>query len=276
MRKLYNSIRSFFSVLTEDEITVYSAYASYYMVISFVPFLMIFLMIAGYFVNITAADFTNFIGHNLPKSVVSFISYIIDEILLADSVSLISIPAVTLVWTASRSVVAIAKGLDSVYKVKERRSFIKINIYGIFYTVIFFAAILFSLILMVFGNLIADAIGTIFPVAINILNLILSARGIISLVVLTALFVCIYTFVPGKKLKFLKQLPGAIFSASGWMIFSLLFSIYVDNFDNRSYLYGSLTALVIFMLWVYFCMIIMFLGGEVNYFLMREKGEIDK
>ena len=52
-----------------------------------------------------------------------------------------------------------------------------------------------------------------------------------------------------------------------------LFSVYIDNFSNKSYLYGSLTALVIMMLWIYFCMIFIFLGGELNYFLMREKNE---
>lgn len=275
MRKVYGFLKSFFGVLSRDNITVYSAYAAFYMVISFVPFLMMFLMIAGYFVNISPADFGNFVGNNIPKSVVSIISYMIEEILNADSVSLISIPVITLLWTASRSVVAIAKGLDCVYKIEEKRGFIKLNIYGLFYTLIFFVAILFSLIIMVFGNLIANALSVVFPFAIELIESVLSARAIVSIVVLTCFFMCVYKFVPGRKLKLIRQFPGAVFSASGWMIFSLIFSIYVDNFSDKSYVYGSLAALIIFMLWIYFCMIILFLGGEINYFLMREKGEVD-
>lgn len=276
LRKVYGYIKSFFSVLSKDNITVYSAYAAFYMVISFVPFLIMFLMISGYFVNISSTDFTDFVGNNIPQSVVSFISYMIDEILHSDNASLISIPAITLLWTASRSVVAIAKGLDCVYKLEEKRGFVKLNIYGLFYTFIFFVAILSSLIIMVFGNLIANTLGMFFPFAIELIESFLSARAIVSIIVLTGFFMCVYKFVPGRKLKFLKQLPGAVFAASGWMIFSLIFSIYVDNFSNKSYVYGSLTALIIFMLWIYFCMVIMFLGGEINYFLMREKGEVDK
>lgn len=276
MRKIYETAKSFFSVLGDDNVTVYSAYAAFYMIISFVPFLMMFLMISGHFVSISPSDFAAFAGRHLPKEVVGIISTMIDEILHSNSVSLISIPVITLIWTASRSVVAIAKGLDSVYKIEEKRGFIKLNLYGIFYTFIFFVAILFSLILMVFGNLIANALGVVFPFAVEIINVVLSARGIISIVVLTLFFLCVYKFIPGRKLKLFQQLPGAIFTASGWMIFSLIFSIYVDNFYNKSYVYGSLTAIIIFMLWIYFCMIILMLGGEVNYFLMREKSKVDK
>lgn len=275
MRKLYELVKSFFSTLSRDNITVYSAYAAFYMVISFVPLLIVFLMIVGRFITVSPSAFVEFAGHSLPKGVIDIISTMIEEILTSYSVSLISIPAIALLWTASRSVVAIAKGMDCVYKLDTQRSFIKLNLYGLFYTFVFFAAILFSLIIMVFGNIIADAVGTFFPFAVNIIEWILSARGIISLVVLTFLFMCIYKFIPGRKLKFLSQFPGAVFSASGWMIFSLVFSIYVDNFSDKSYVYGSLTAIIVFMLWIYFCMFIMFLGGEINYLIMQEKGEID-
>lgn len=275
MRKLYEFLKSFFLTLSKDNITVYSAYAAFYMVISFVPLLIMFLMITGRFINISPSDFTEFIGTTLPKGVLNIITTVVDEILTSTTVSVISIPAITLLWTASRSVVAIARGLDSVYKIKEKRSFIKLNAYGIFYTFMFFVAILFSLIIMVFGNLIANTLGMVFPFAINIIEKLLSARGIVSLVVLTFFFMCIYKFIPGRKLKFFSQFPGAVFSAAGWMIFSLIFSIYVDNFSNKSYVYGSLTAIVIFMLWIYFCMIILLWGGEINHFIMVEKGKID-
>ena len=271
MRKIYESVKSFFITLSKDNITVYSAYAAFYMVIAFVPLLMMFLMIAGRFINISPAVFQEFAGNNLPKGVVDVITTMIAEILDHGSVSVISIPAITLLWTASRSVVAISRGLDCVYKLREKRSFIKLNLYGIFYTFTFFIAILFSLIIMVFGNLIADTVVMFFPFTKGIIETILSARGIFSILILTLFFMCVYKFVPGRKLGFFCQLPGAVFSASGWMIFSLIFSVYVDNFSNKSYVYGSLTAIIIFMLWIYFCMIIMFLGGEINYFIMIEK-----
>ena len=81
----------------------------------------------------------------------------------------------------------------------------------------------------------------------------------------------IYTFVPEKRLKAAKQIPGALFSALGWMIFSLGFSIYFNRIGGRgySYMYGSLAAIVILLLWLYFCMCILFMGAELNWFFVR-------
>ena len=61
-----------------------------------------------------------------------------------------------------------------------------------------------------------------------------------------------------------KAIPGALFSALGWLVFSYAFSIYIDNFSNMTYMYGSLTAVVIMMFWIYFCIYIFFIGAEIN------------
>ena len=60
---------------------------------------------------------------------------------------------------------------------------------------------------------------------------------------------------------------GAAFSAVGWMIVSWSFSVYLDIFKGFSSMYGSLTTIVLIMLWLYFCMYILLLGGEVNMIL---------
>ena len=60
---------------------------------------------------------------------------------------------------------------------------------------------------------------------------------------------------------------GAAFSAVGWMIVSWIFSVYLDIFKGFSSMYGSLTTIVLIMLWLYFCMYILLLGGEVNMIL---------
>lgn len=275
VKKVIEFFNSMLKTVYNDKITVYSAYASFYLLISFVPLLMLVLMITGRFVTFNSEDFIMLAGNNLPKSVISFIVYIINDILATNSFSVISIPALTLLWTASRGVVATAKGLDIVYKTEKERSFIKINIFGVIFTFLFMAVVLSSLLVMVLGNVIANVVGQFFPFAVNIINAVLSVRPIVSLVVLTLFFTCIYKFFPSRKLKFIQQIPGAVFASSGWMIFSLLFSIYFDNFSDKSYLYGSLTALVLLMLWIYFCMIFIFLGGELNYFLMGEKSRVD-
>ena len=67
--------------------------------------------------------------------------------------------------------------------------------------------------------------------------------------------------MPNHIVQLKVQLMGAAFSAVGWMIVSWIFSVYLDIFKGFSSMYGSLTTIVLIMLWLYFCMYILLLGG---------------
>ena len=77
----------------------------------------------------------------------------------------------------------------------------------------------------------------------------------------------LYKFLPNQIVQLKVQLMGAAFSAVGWMIVSWIFSVYLNIFKGFSSMYGSLTTIVLIMLWLYFCMYILLLGGEVNVIL---------
>jgi membrane protein len=83
--------------------------------------------------------------------------------------------------------------------------------------------------------------------------------------VATFLFAMIYTFVPSAKMTFVYQIPGAVFSAVVWYIFSWLFSLYVDLSGYFS-VYGSIATLMIMMIWLYFCIYIFMIGAFINRF----------
>ena len=97
----------------------------------------------------------------------------------------------------------------------------------------------------------------------------------ITPVLLFAFTMMIYKFLPNHIVQFRVQLMGAAFSAVGLMILSWIFSVYLDIFKGFSTMYGSLTTIVLIMLWLYFSMYIILLGGEVNVVIRDlEQGEI--
>ena len=77
-----------------------------------------------------------------------------------------------------------------------------------------------------------------------------------------------------------KQLPGAVFTACGWLLLSFFFSVYLDVFEGFTSMYGSLTTIILIMLWLYGCMYIILLGGEINAllekFLQKRAGNLKK
>ncbi len=83
----------------------------------------------------------------------------------------------------------------------------------------------------------------------------------------------LYYYTPSKRLRWRDVLPGAIFATIAWIIASMGFSFYVDNFNNYSRLYGSIGAVIVFLVWLYLTSIIVITGGEINALLVssREK-----
>ena len=88
--------------------------------------------------------------------------------------------------------------------------------------------------------------------------------------VLFVVFLVLYKVLPNRKATFKSQLPGAFIIAMAWLIFSYGFSLYFEFFPNFGNMYGSLTALIMVMLWLYVCMNLILYGAEINAYFENE------
>ena len=125
--------------------------------------------------------------------------------------------------------------------------------------------LLLTLVLLVFGNRIYIYVQNKVTLLEQAAFLVISLRTVISFLVLTGFFWGLYLLIPNRKFnQATAELPGAILSAAGWLGFSYLYSFYIDRMSKFSAMYGSLTAIVLCMVWLYACMYIMFIGAELN------------
>lgn len=246
-----------------DFISAFSAMAAFFVIISFFPFIMLLLTLVQY-LPITESTMLFTLTEIFPKSINALIVSIITEIYKKSSGTLISITAISALWSASRGILAIVKGLNSVYDINETRNGIKLRIIAAVYTLIFAVMMIVTIVILVFGNRLYIGIERKVPILKDLALVIISIRTIAGLCILTLFFLLMYVFIPNRRTRFYRELPGALVSAAGWMGFSYLYSFYIDNMGNYSNTYGSLAAIVLFMLWFYICMYIMFIGGEVN------------
>ena len=83
------------------------------------------------------------------------------------------------------------------------------------------------------------------------------------IVVLMVVFTVVYTWVPNKKLKLIHQIPGAVFSTIGWIVFSFFFSLYIKHFGGTS-IYGSFSTIIFMMIWLYCCIYLFLIGANLN------------
>ncbi len=261
--------------IRDDHIAAFSAQAAFFIIISFFPFIMLLLSIVKYF-PIEEESMFRLLSQVFPTTVNSLIESIISEIYrVAASTTLISATIVSTIWSAGKGFLAIMKGLNSVYEINETRHSLLLRAMAALYTLIFAIIVIATMILFVFGNRLYFWIEQKFPVIEDTAFLIISLRTIVGLITLIIFFLLIYIVIPNRKTKIMRELPGAMICAAGWMGFSYAFSYYIDNFSNYASMYGSLTAVVLFMLWLYFCMYILFLGAEFN-LLFENKSFIKK
>lgn len=257
-------IQVFSHKLRDDFISAFSAQAAFFIFISFFPFAM-FLLSIMQFLPFTESEVMNACRSVFPTAIQSFVVSIIAELYnKAASTTLLSATLVAALWSSSKGFLSIIRGMNGVYANSETRNYIIIRVKSAIYTLIFALMIILFLVIFVFGNQLYLWIIRRIPVLTEFALVIISLRTIVGLCLLIVFFLFIFMVVPNRKTKLFKELPGAILSSCGWMIFSYLFSFYIDNMSNYSYTYGSLTAIVLCMVWLYACMYMMFIGAELN------------
>lgn len=269
MKIFFNRIKQALKKLEDDHINEYAAECAFFTILSFIPFIIFFLTLIQ-FTNIEKGDIYFWLKEIVPTTMYGFISGVIDEV-YSKSVGTISIAVIFALWSASKGFYYLSKGLRKIYKSQKQNTNILTRIEGIFYTIVFVASIIIFLIIMVFGNRIHSIIAQRFQTIGLISSYILRIRGFTLIFIMFFVFLLIYKYIPKNKLKFKEQVYGAVFAAVAWSIFSWIFSIYIDLFHGFSNIYGSLTSIVLVMIWVYVCMYIILFGAEINIFIKNHK-----
>ena len=265
LRRIYLSGKRWAAVFRRDMITVYAAQASFFLLLASVPFLMLLLNVSRQLFRSAGREILSLLEGILPHPLHDAFSALTDELVKTGSIPLLSLSAGAALWSASRGMAALERGLAGVYGVSVSRGLLRDILRSLTYTVLLILLIFSSLLLLVFGAQIADGIMTLFPALERPVTAILGARGMFVFLGLSAFFSLEHRVI----LKNAPVLPGAVLSAAGWMLFSYLYSLYVQPFPRASYLYGGLSLLVVWMLWLYFCMIIFLVGAEINKMFRR-------
>ncbi len=250
------------------EIHIYAAYAAYFWILAIFPAVMLVISILQY-TTISPGALQDLLDRLVPASLQALTDYMIDELFAVESPAVLSISAVMALWMTAKGVLSLIHGLNRIYTARETRSPIRLRLRcvlfalcGVLATVVLLALHLAS------QELIALLLADGSPLGALLLHLS-RLKYVLTVAVLTGFFTVMYTVFPNRPVRVSSSLPGAFATAVLWVIFSQLFSIYVDTFGNYSLYYGSLSVIAIAMLWLYVCITLFFCGGILNRELER-------
>ncbi len=261
LHKFYVVFRDFFKQLNAKNISSFAASTAFFLFLSLVPMMIVVCTIIPY-TPITEQTMLRAIMDILPDTMeplmVSILADVYDK-----SAGILSVAAIATLWSAGKGVLALIRGLNEVNEVTEERNYFVLRTVASFYTVLILLILIVLLVFSVFGGMFVEEIMAKIPVTAWFFRGLMHFRFLAVWFVLTILFTMMYTYIPSKKLKFKAQIPGAAFTAVVWSLFSWGFSGYVE-FGNSFSTYGSLSVIIIMMLWLYFCFYIILMGAQIN------------
>lgn len=260
----------FWDKMDHDAVDSYAAQISFWIFIAFIPFLMFILAL----LQITHFQNTTLLfafADMLPAPVDQLLHLLFSEIHAPSG--LLSMTAIVCVWSASTGMLALVKGLYAVFDVSRKRSFIMMRFLAILYTLAFAVILLLSIGFLVFGDMLYEWLRQYLPPSLP--GIITKTKSLLGFFILLAFFWIMFTAIPRKRVSSKNAFWGAAFSAAGWVLFSFFFSIFVENFSNYATIYGSLAAIIILMMWLFICMYILLLGGEIAMWLQNSGIQAD-
>ncbi len=260
--------------LTEMKIAQHAAHASYFIVLAVFPTLVLLLSLLRY-TGLDVQTLTEVLDGVIPSALMPSAEKLIVSTYRSTSGTIISISALTALWSASRGIHGLLTGLNSIYGVSEDRGYFYTRSVSVLYTFLFLLVLLLTLVLHVFGTTLVRWLPIESDPLLQFLTEVLDLRFFVLLGVQTVLFTAIFMVLPNRRNKLMDSLPGALLASIGWLVFSDLYSIYVEHFPSYANIYGSVYAVALSMLWLYCCISIVFYGGALNHYLMDNRKKTD-
>lgn len=267
--KYYHSARRFLRQLSSYNVPLYAANASFYIILAFFPAVMLTVSLLPFF-GFSSDDLLSAIGAIVPEIVMPLMQRIVSDVSSNSTGALLSASALVAIWSSSRGVYCIQLGLNAINGVRESRSYLHRRLLSVIYMIFVIAALILTLVLHGFGQELAAFFAKQNIPILQLLSDIMQFRGLILLVLLTALFTAMLTVFPNCKVSVRWALPGAALAALGWLVFTQCYSLYMRVSGSYSVLYGSLSIIAIGMLWLYVCISILFYGSVFTLLLERK------
>ena len=257
------------NTVKQMHIPLYAAYAGYFIVLAVFPALVLLLSVLRY-TGLEVESLIDLVGDFLPGAMMDNAESLIYSTYRNSSGTMVGVSAIVALWSASRGIYGLLTGLNAVYGVSENRGYLYTRSISVVYTFVFLLILLLTLVLHVFGSSIIGLMKLVDNPVVIFLTDLIDLRFFLLLFLQSLIFTLMFMTLPNKRNRFLSSLPGGVLSSLGWLVFSDIYSIYVENFNRYSTIYGSVYAVAITMLWLYCCLSILFYGGALNRYLMEQ------
>ncbi|GKV66534.1 MULTISPECIES: YihY/virulence factor BrkB family protein [Sporosarcina] len=241
-----------------------AAQNAYYLLLSVLPFLLVVLSLVQ-FLPVQEASILALLRPFVPEESFQLIEQSVQSVIYKSHGKVLVISVLAALWTSSVAVQSFARSLDMANEKRLKQPFWLTFIRNIGVTILFMLVVPMSLFLPLIEKLLHRVIAyyDVLDAWQGWLYIWPNIKWGLGTIFLLIFFLLFYQLVPTGKMKWKEVLPGALFSAFGWQLVSLLFGDYVARVDY-SRLYGQLAGIIMLVLWFYLTAVIIILSGLLN------------
>jgi membrane protein len=263
MGTLTRTLREF----KEDDLSLLAAALTYYAILALFPALLVLLSLLGLAGSGTVDTLLQNVGSLAPSATRTVITNAVHNLQSSNKAAGVAFifGVVGALWSASGYVGGFMKAANIIYEVEEGRKFWKLKPIQIFATLVVVLLSAIVVIAVVVTGPIAEKAGNIVGAGSTAVTVFNIAKWPVIAFVVAQIFAFLYWISPNVKQPGYRWLsPGGILAVVLWVIASALFAYYVANFGSYSKTYGSMAAVIIFLVWLWITNLVMLLGLEFN------------
>lgn len=237
-----------------------AAAMTYYLLFAMFPFFIFVTSLLG-LLHLPTLTLDGQITRFLPEDVVAFLNLAIEHITKSSNNALLTFGLVFSVWFPLRAVSNLMEAINDIYGEEKSGSH---SIRTAILTTLTIVLIPAMLLLLLLGERVLGFVGEYIPISAEFITGWSRMRFVPMAAALLFMLSAVYFFSPSKIQKARYILPGAVLSMGVWMLFSLIFSYYVDHMGRYSIIYGSIGVIIALLVWMDWSMIAMLMGAVFN------------
>lgn len=271
LKRFFVFIVKLLSKMKEDNIFELSAQFSYYIILGIFPFLILSISILcnySYFIY----EIVHSVESIIPADVYKIVYNIVNKSVNSCAKPYISSSLLILLWSATAGSATIITGINRAYGFTVNRNYFFMRLEGIVFSFAIMITLQIIFALIVLGNEIITLMQNISLLSDVIFSIIHIFRYVLPFLLMFLVFSAAYKYLTYEKVKFSFVFPGAAFATIGIIGGSTVYSYYIGTktiYYNT--IYGNLSGVIIFLLWIFIMSIIFLTGAEINYFVGKSR-----
>jgi membrane protein len=255
----------------EDNLQDRAAALTYYGIQSIFPGILVLVTLLGLLGHSVSQSIINNLGKAAPSAVRNIVIQAMQHLQHNHGAAgiLAAVGIVLGLWSASSYIAGFIRAANAIYDVPEGRPFWKLTPLRLGITIVIMVLLVASALIVVVTGGLASKVGHALGIGSAAVTAWNIAKWPVLLILVSIMFAILYWASPNAKRSFRWVSPGGILAVVLWLIASGLFALYVANFGHYNKVYGSLGAVIIFLIWMWISNVAILLGAEFNAELER-------